>query len=52
VINLHQGWRTERLDVEPPLTAAHAAEPELAALLDDAVLHEFTGGAPLPGSPG
>jgi RimJ/RimL family protein N-acetyltransferase len=44
VIDLDQGWRTERLDLEP-LTVAHAAE--LAPLLDDTRLHEFTGGAPL-----
>jgi RimJ/RimL family protein N-acetyltransferase len=44
VIDLGRGWRTERLDLEP-LTAAHAAE--LAPLLDDTRLHEFTGGAPL-----
>jgi RimJ/RimL family protein N-acetyltransferase len=44
VIDLDQGWRTERLDLEP-LVVAHAAE--LAPLLDDARLHEFTGGAPL-----
>jgi hypothetical protein len=44
VIDLDQGWRTERLDLEP-LTVGHAAE--LAPALDDAALHEFTGGAPL-----
>ena len=44
VIDLDQGWRTERLDLEP-LVVAHAAE--LAPLLDDARLHEFIGGAPL-----
>ena len=44
VIDLDQGWRTERLDLEP-LTADHAAE--LAPVLDDDALHEFTGGAPL-----
>jgi RimJ/RimL family protein N-acetyltransferase len=44
VIDPDQGWRTERLDLEP-LVAAHAAE--LAPLLDDPRLHEFTGGAPL-----
>jgi len=43
VIDLDEGWRTERLDLEP-LTVAHAAE--LAPLLDDIRLHEFTGGAP------
>jgi RimJ/RimL family protein N-acetyltransferase len=43
VIDLDEGWRTERLDLEP-LTVAHAAE--LAPLLDDTRLHEFTGGAP------
>jgi RimJ/RimL family protein N-acetyltransferase len=45
VIDLDRGWSTERLDLEP-LAVAHAAE--LAPLLDDASLHEFTGGAPLP----
>ena len=44
MIDLDQGWRTERLDLEP-LTADHAAE--LAPVLDDAALHEFIGGAPL-----
>jgi RimJ/RimL family protein N-acetyltransferase len=44
VIDLEQGWRTERLDLEP-LVVTHAAE--MAPLLDDARLHEFTGGAPL-----
>ena len=44
MIDLDQGWRTERLDLEP-LTADHAAE--LAPVLDDDALHEFTGGAPL-----
>jgi RimJ/RimL family protein N-acetyltransferase len=44
VIDLDQGWRTERLDLEP-LAVDHAAE--LAPVLDDAALHEFTGGAPL-----
>jgi len=43
VIDLDSGWHTERLDLEP-LTVAHAAE--LAPLLDDLRLHEFTGGAP------
>ncbi|HEY7145052.1 MAG TPA: GNAT family N-acetyltransferase [Streptosporangiaceae bacterium] len=45
MIDLDQGWRAERLDLEP-LTAEHAAE--LAPVLDDAALHEFIGGAPLP----
>jgi RimJ/RimL family protein N-acetyltransferase len=45
VIDLDRGWSTERLDLEP-LVEAHAAE--LAPLLDDTSLHEFTGGAPLP----
>ncbi|HEX6524417.1 MAG TPA: GNAT family N-acetyltransferase [Streptosporangiaceae bacterium] len=45
MIDLDRGWPTERLDLEP-LAVAHA--PELAPLLDDALLHEFTGGAPLP----
>ena len=44
VIDLDRGWPVERLDLEP-LAVAHAAE--LAPLLDDASLHEFTGGAPL-----
>jgi len=44
VIDPKRGWPTERLDLEP-LAVAHAAE--LAPLLDDAALHEFTGGAPL-----
>ncbi len=44
MIGLDQGWRTDRLSLEP-LTVAHAAE--LAPLLDDRSLHEFTGGAPL-----
>jgi RimJ/RimL family protein N-acetyltransferase len=43
VIDLDGGWRTQRLDLEP-LTVAHA--DELAPLLDDTRLHEFTGGAP------
>ncbi len=43
-MDLDRGWAVERLDLEP-LSAAHAAE--LAPLLDDASLHEFTGGAPL-----
>jgi RimJ/RimL family protein N-acetyltransferase len=44
VIDLDRGWRTVRLDLEP-LDRSHAAE--LAPLLDDALLHEFIGGAPL-----
>ena len=44
MIDLDQGWRTGRLDLEP-LTADHAAE--LAPVLADVALHEFTGGAPL-----
>jgi hypothetical protein len=44
VMDLDQGWRTERLELEP-LTVEHAAD--LAPVLDDAALHEFTGGAPL-----
>jgi RimJ/RimL family protein N-acetyltransferase len=44
VIDLDRGWPVERVDLEP-LGVAHAAE--LAPLLDDATLHEFTGGAPL-----
>jgi hypothetical protein len=45
VIDLDCGWPTERLDLEP-LAVAHAGE--LAPLLDDVSLHEFTGGVPLP----
>ncbi len=37
--------RTERLTLEP-ITAAHA--DELAPVLDDSALHDFTGGEPLP----
>ena len=44
MIDLDRGWRTSRLSLEP-LTAVHAAE--LAPLLDDRCLHEFTGGEPL-----
>ena len=44
MIDLDRGWPVERVDLEP-LAVAHAAE--LAPLLDDASLHEFTGGAPL-----
>jgi RimJ/RimL family protein N-acetyltransferase len=44
VIDLDCGWNTERLSLEP-LAVAHATE--LAPLLDDPSLHEFTGGAPL-----
>jgi RimJ/RimL family protein N-acetyltransferase len=44
VIDLDRGWSTERLDLEP-LAVAHATE--LAPLLDDTSLHEFTGGTPL-----
>jgi RimJ/RimL family protein N-acetyltransferase len=44
VFDLSQGWRTERLDLEP-LSVAHAAE--LGPLLNDIALHEFTGGTPL-----
>lgn len=44
MLDLDQGWRTERLSLEP-LCVAHAAE--LGPLLDDASLHEFTGGVPL-----
>ena len=47
MIDLDRGWSTERLDLEP-LAVAHAAE--LAPLLDDTSLHEFTGGAPLSAS--
>ena len=43
MIDQDSGWHTERLDLEP-LTVAHATE--LAPLLDDLRLHEFTGGAP------
>ena len=45
VIDLDCGWSTERLSLEP-LSVVHASE--LAPLLDDPCLHEFTGGAPLP----
>ncbi len=44
VFDLDQGWRTERLELEP-LSVAHAAE--LGPVLDDTALHTFTGGAPL-----
>ena len=44
MIDVDQGWRTERLDLEP-LVAEHAAE--LAPMLDDVALHTFTGGKPL-----
>ena len=44
MIDLDRGWPTERLDLEP-LAITHAAE--LAPLLDDPALHEFTGGTPL-----
>ena len=44
MIDLDSGWHTERRDLEP-LTGAHAAE--LAPLLDDLRLHEFTGGEPV-----
>src|SRR5690349_679993 len=44
VADVDRGWRTERLDLEP-VEPYHAAE--LAPLLDDMALHEFTGGAPL-----
>ena len=43
-MDLEQGWRTERLDLEP-LLATHATE--LAPVLDDPALHEFTGGTAL-----
>jgi RimJ/RimL family protein N-acetyltransferase len=41
VLDLDRGWWTERLSLEP-LSVAHAAE--MGPLLDDASLHEFTGG--------
>jgi RimJ/RimL family protein N-acetyltransferase len=41
---VEQTWFTRRLTIQP-LTVAHAAE--LAPLLDDPELHEFTGGRPL-----
>ena len=44
MVDLETSWRTKHLDLEP-VTAAHAAE--LAPALDDARLHQFTGGAPL-----
>lgn len=43
VADLDRGWSTERLDIEP-LAVRHAAE--LAPLLNDMALHEFTGGTP------
>lgn len=43
-MRLDRGWFTERLDLEP-LTVDHARE--LAPLLDDSILHEYTGGSPL-----
>jgi hypothetical protein len=43
MIDLDRGWQTQRLNLEP-LAEAHAGE--LASLLDDSALHEFTGGAP------
>jgi RimJ/RimL family protein N-acetyltransferase len=46
VTDLDRGWRTARLLLEP-LTPAHAAE--MAPLLDDVTLHEFTGGTPASG---
>ena len=42
--DLNRGWPTERLDLEP-LAVTHAGE--LAPLLDDTSLHEFTDGTPL-----
>lgn len=44
MLDLDAGWLTEHLHLEP-LVPAHAAE--LAPALDDARLHQFTGGAPL-----
>jgi RimJ/RimL family protein N-acetyltransferase len=44
VIDVDRGWSTERLDLEP-VVVYHATE--LAPLLNDIALHEFTGGAPL-----
>lgn len=44
MINLDEGWQTNRLELEP-LTAEHAAD--LAEALDDLDLHRFTGGVPL-----
>ena len=44
VIDLDEGWQTERLDLEP-LTPEHARE--LAPVLNDEDLHLFTGGVPL-----
>jgi hypothetical protein len=43
-MDVDQGWQTGRLDLEP-LLATHAAE--LAPVLNDPALHEFTGGTPL-----
>ena len=42
--DVDRGWSTERLDLEP-VTVHHAAE--LAPVLNDTALHEFTGGTPL-----
>lgn len=42
--DVDRGWSTERLDLEP-VEVHHAAE--LAPVLDDLALHEFTGGTPL-----
>ncbi|HEY7014765.1 MAG TPA: GNAT family N-acetyltransferase [Streptosporangiaceae bacterium] len=42
--DVDRGWSTERLDLEP-VEPRHAAE--LAPVLNDLALHEFTGGAPL-----
>jgi RimJ/RimL family protein N-acetyltransferase len=44
VIDLDRGWQTARLGIEP-LREPHAGE--LAPVLDDPALHEFTGGTPL-----
>lgn len=44
MLDLDQGWWTERLSPEP-LSVAHAAE--IGPLLDNACLHEFTGGVSL-----
>jgi RimJ/RimL family protein N-acetyltransferase len=43
VVDVGEGWSTDRLTVEP-MTAAHAVE--MHAVLDDPALHTFMGGAP------
>jgi RimJ/RimL family protein N-acetyltransferase len=43
VVDVGEGWKTDRLIVEP-LTAAHASE--MHPVLADAALHTFIGGTP------